>query len=200
MSPSMESTDRFPVEEAFRVITNIRAERDVVITNQGSARLWPRISHHAGDFNYNPSTMGGAIPLGLGIALACPARHVFVISGDGSLLMNLGCLVTVIDSRVANLTVILLDNGLYEVTGGQATPAQHSETDFAGIARAVGFPVAQSYCHLEHWQSQAATIVSAPGPRFVSLQVSPLLTDCLNDPTPPIQEQLHALELFLKEP
>jgi len=78
------------------------------------------------------------VPLGLGLALAQPERAVLVISGDGALSMNLGCLVTLIDSGAANLSIVLLDNGVYDVTGGQKTAAAREGVDFAGVARAIG--------------------------------------------------------------
>ncbi len=197
MQVNDDSDSRMPVEAALQVLADLRSEREVVVTNQGSARLWPRLSQHAGDFNYNPSTMGGAIPLALGIALACPTRHVIVLSGDGSLLMNLGCLVSVLDSRATNLSILLLDNGLYEVTGGQATAARRTGTDFVGIARSVGFPTVEQFCDVRNWQAQAAEIFGRPGPRFVSLRVAPLATDCLTDASQPIAEQLQRLTAFL---
>lgn len=194
------SHGEIPVEAALQVLANLRTEREVVITNQGSARLWPRLSQHDGDFNYNPSTMGGAIPLGLGIALARPNRHVIVLSGDGSLLMNLGCLVSVRASGVQNLSIVLLDNGLYEVTGGQLTAACHIGTDFVGIARAVGFPTVGSFCDARDWQQQAAEILARSGPRFIALRLSRMTTNCLDDATEPIAEQLQRLTAFLGEP
>ncbi len=194
------SHSEIPVEAALKVLANLRTERDVVVTNQGSARLWPRLSQHAGDFNYNPSTMGGAIPLGLGIALACPKRHVIVLSGDGSLLMNLGCLVSVLASGVQNLSIVLLDNGLYEVTGGQSTAASQLRTDFAGIARSVGFPTVGSFCSEQAWQQQAAELLARSGPRFIALRLSRMTSNCLDDATQPIAEQLQRLAAFLREP
>ena len=53
--------------------------------------------------------------------------------------MNLGCLVTVVASGARNLTLVVLENGIYEVTGGQQTAAAGIAVDFAGIARAAGF-------------------------------------------------------------
>ncbi|MCA9271116.1 MAG: hypothetical protein KDA41_21690, partial [Planctomycetales bacterium] len=110
---------RMKVETALEILAAQRGEDQIVVSNQGSARLWPRISQRPLDFNYNPSTMGGAVPLGLGLALADPRREVTVLSGDGSLLMSLGSLVSVVDSGAENISIVLLDNGLYEVTGGQ---------------------------------------------------------------------------------
>lgn len=197
MGLSNNNDGRFPVEAALQVLADVRAERSVVVTNQGSARLWPQFSKHAGDFNYNPSTMGGAIPLALGIALACPTREVIVLSGDGSLLMNLGCLVSVIDSRATNLSVVLLDNGLYEVTGGQITAASATETDFVGVARAVGFPSVGVFSDQPTWQAGAAELLGRPGPRFVALRVAAMVTDCLNDATEPMAQQIQRLTAFL---
>ena len=86
------------VKAALSVLVNLRTVSEVIITNQGSAREWPKLCEHALDFHFIPSAMGGAIPLGLGIAVAQPKRRVTIISGDGSLLMNLGCLVSVVAS------------------------------------------------------------------------------------------------------
>src|SRR5688572_30706689 len=103
-------------EEALSVLSTSRRENQIVISNQTSARLWPLRSNHPFDFNYLSSTMGGAVPLGLGLAIARPDCEVVVLSGDGSLLMSLGCLISILASGVTNFTIVLLDNGSYEVT------------------------------------------------------------------------------------
>ena len=65
--------------------------------------------------------MGGAAMIGLGLALAQPARRVLVVTGDGELLMGLGALATIAIKRPANLAVVVLDNERYGETGMQAT-------------------------------------------------------------------------------
>ena len=55
--------------------------------------------------------------------------------GDGCLLMNLGCLVTIVASGARNLTVVALENGIYEVTGGQRTAARSSTRRAASLIR-----------------------------------------------------------------
>ncbi|MBW2543698.1 MAG: hypothetical protein JRF15_16575 [Deltaproteobacteria bacterium] len=62
--------------------------------------------------------------MGLELALAQPQREVLAISGDGALSRNLGRLVTVIDSGATNPSIALLDNGIYDVTGGQTVAAR----------------------------------------------------------------------------
>lgn len=99
------TSQRMSVLDALTHLSRLRTERDIIVSNQSSARLFPRISDHPLDFHYNPSTMGGAVPLGIGLALAQPNRHVIVLSGDGSLLMSLGCLVTLAASGSPNPSV-----------------------------------------------------------------------------------------------
>src|SRR5262245_46279001 len=121
-----------------QALTPLAAERGdrVVVTTMSSVAVWPGLSDSPLDFHYIPSSMGQAVPLGLGLALARPGRGVIVLSGDGGLLMNLGCLVTLAQHAVP-VYVVLIDNGLYEVTGGQAV-AGAEQTDYAGVAQACG--------------------------------------------------------------
>jgi len=186
-----------PVVDALQVLIALRGDDQIVVTNQGSARTWPKMVRHPLDFHYNPSTMGGAIPLAVGLALAQPRRQVMVVSGDGALLMNLGSLVTAVGAGVANLTVVVLDNRLYEVTGGQQTPAAGTALDLAGLARAAGFPTAATFRDLADWQSQAAKMLALDGPRFLSLAVDRTPSEYLGFATPLIAEQLAALKQAL---
>lgn len=185
--------EHMPVAEALQVLVALRGAADVVVTNQASARLWPTLSDHALDLNYNPSTMGGAIPLALGLALSQPQREVIVLTGDGSLLMSLGSLVTVTGSGATNITIVVLDNGMYEVTGGQATPATNVPVDFAGVGRAAGFPTVVHFANLPDWQTQAAASLASPGPRLVWLQVGPTDPQILRTPSAPILPRIMRL-------
>src|ERR1700761_576390 len=77
----------------------------------------------AGDHDRNFylwGAMGGAVMIGLGIALAQPELPVVVITGDGEMLMGMGSLATVGLQKPANLTIVVLDNEVYGETGGQA--------------------------------------------------------------------------------
>ncbi len=195
----MRRLNDMPVVDALRVVADLCCDGQIVVTNQGSARIWPKLRRRPLDFHYNPSTMSGAIPLALGLALAQPRREVVAVSGDGSLLMSLGSLVTVVGSGVTNLTIVLLDNGLYEVTGGQETPAARSPVDYAGLARATGFPSTAEFHDLVEWQSHASDVLVLPGPRFVRLVVSAAPPDYLTGSTPPLAEQLAGLRLALGE-
>ncbi len=86
---------------------------------------------------YMLGSMGLAVPIAFGVALAQPRRKVFALEGDGSILMQLGALSTVAGQRPKNLCVIIMDNGAYQITGGQQTMTGQG-TDIVGIARASG--------------------------------------------------------------
>jgi thiamine pyrophosphate-dependent acetolactate synthase large subunit-like protein len=86
---------------------------------------------------YTWGSMGLASSIGLGLALARPALRVFVVDGDGSLLMNLGSLATIGSTRPHNLVLVVWDNEEYGTTGGQATATSHG-ADLDAAARAMG--------------------------------------------------------------
>jgi thiamine pyrophosphate-dependent acetolactate synthase large subunit-like protein len=185
-----EIEPRMPVGDAIDVLVGLRREDDVVITCMGSSREWPRRSDHPLDVHHVPSSMGGTVPLALGVALAQPQRHVQVLTGDGSLLMNLGTLVTIMASGVENLTVVVVDNGVYEITGSQRTAGSAAEVDFAGLARSVGFPNVAHFRDLADWRRRAPQVLSARGPRFIWLEVEPERDDFLIKLLRPLSEQL----------
>lgn len=87
---------------------------------------------------YMVGSMGCAASLALGLALAAPTRRIIAIDGDGAVLMRLGALPTIGGERPANLVHVLLDNGLHESTGGQATASP--TVDFCALAAASGYP------------------------------------------------------------
>jgi len=86
---------------------------------------------------YMLGSMGLAIPIALGVAIAQPRRHVIALEGDGSLLMQLGCLATVAERAPKNLTIVVWDNGIYQITGSQPT-ASAAATDLVAVARGAG--------------------------------------------------------------
>ncbi len=112
-------------------------EEELVICNIGfPSRELYEIDDRPKNF-YMIGSMGLASSIGFGLAMAKPHKDVVVIDGDGSLLMNMGSLVTIFANNPSNLTWIVIDNGAYGSTGNQDTYAQ--KTDLVDIAKAVGF-------------------------------------------------------------
>lgn len=122
--------------EAIRDIME-QVDEELVICNIGfPSRELYEINDRSKNF-YMIGSMGLASSIGLGLALAKPSKNVVVIDGDGSLLMNMGSLVTVFANNPSNLTWIVIDNGAYGSTGNQDTYAQ--KLDLVDMAKGVGF-------------------------------------------------------------
>lgn len=119
---------------------------------------------------YMLGSMGLAIPIALGVAIAQPDRRVFALEGDGSLLMQLGALGTVAERQQKNLVMIVWDNGGYQITGGQPAPTS-SVVDIVEVAKASG--LADS-----HWARDEADFerlieeaLKADGPRLIGAKI-----------------------------
>ena len=164
---------------------------EVVIAAMTSAVRWPAHSDHPRDLLYVPSTMGGVSALGLGLALARPDVRVIVLNGDGSMLMNLGSLVTIGDQAPTNLVLVVFDNGLYAVTGGQPTPGG-GRVNFAQMAAAAGWPLTRRFAELADWARALPELLRVPGPTFVQLTVEPEPAS-ISPPAEPMQERLERL-------
>jgi len=172
-------TKRMPLTESLRAIWDVRTE-EIVVTNMGTAREWMTFGSHPLDFILVPSSMGQATTFGLGLALAQPHRRVVVCNGDGAMLMNLGSLVTITAEAPPNFTLVLFDNGVYEITGRQATAAtpsvrhrESSQVDFSVLARGSGFENVRRYNSLETWRDEAHDVIHRPGPVFIHLSIEP---------------------------
>jgi sulfopyruvate decarboxylase subunit beta len=180
--------------QALEVLARHRGDR-VVVTTMTAVALWPALSDTPLDFAYLPSAMGHAPDLGLGLALAQPGRGVVVVNGDGSMLMNLGSLVTLADNP-ADVYLVILDNGLYEVTGGQET-AGAGRVDFAALARAAGIGRAYAFDDLPAWRAGAAEALAGPGPVVVWLKVEGRRGQTTPKAPRPMAEQIERLQRAL---
>jgi thiamine pyrophosphate-dependent acetolactate synthase large subunit-like protein len=158
-------------------MTRLDATR-VVVRQAGDEPIIASLGHPAYDLFaagdrpanfYTWGSMGLASSIGLGLAMAQPARRVFVLDGDGSLLMNLGSLATMAWVRPPNLVLVVLDNESYATTGGQDTATTHG-ADLAAAARAMGIPgslTVRTPAELER-----ALAVHEAGPRVVVAKVA----------------------------
>jgi sulfopyruvate decarboxylase subunit beta len=168
------SAQGMAMRDAVAVLRDARATADIVIPSMGSAREWMALGPlHDLDFVLVPSAMGHATSVGLGLALAQPDRRIIVLSGDGSLLMNLGSLVTISAQSPVNLVIVLFVNGVYEVTGAQATPLSGT-VDYVALGKASGITSVFRWSSLDDWRRGVSEALGADGPTLVVLDVAPV--------------------------
>jgi sulfopyruvate decarboxylase subunit beta len=153
----------------YKVLAGTLPKDALVVTSLGNASyLWAAMHHRPENF-YFEDAMGLALPLALGLAIAQPQRPVFVVEGDGALMMHMGALVTVGAVAPGNLTVLLIQNGVHAASGGQALT--NANLDLAALARSAGIAGAQNVATPEGFAS--AMGAPADGTRFFVLATKP---------------------------
>ena len=159
--------NRFDVTS--RLVRKLTKE-EAVIGGIGNTNfdLWSA-GHRPQNF-YMLGSMGLAFPIALGVALAQPDRRVFALEGDGSLLMQLGCLTTIAALAPKNLTMIVMDNGSYQITGGQATPAA-AVADVIAVALGCGISGSAWAADEEDFERLVEQSLSASGPTLIGVRI-----------------------------
>ncbi|MCE3015539.1 MAG: phosphonopyruvate decarboxylase [Pirellula sp.] len=139
LAPPEIPTSTLDVDECLASIATIasQAEAAVLATTGFTGRALYNVGDRANQL-YMVGSMGCISSLALGVALACPQRHVIAIDGDGAFLMRMSALCAVADAAPRNLTHIVLDNGVHDSTGAQATLAHR--VDIPAVAAACGYP------------------------------------------------------------
>jgi len=117
------------------------------------------------------AAMGGAAMIGLGLALAKPARRVAVITGDGEALMGMGSLATIGVKRPDNLVIVVLDNGHYGETGMQASHTTGG-VDLVAVAKACRFRDALTLSDPKQIAQVRDLLHTGKGPILVSARIS----------------------------
>ncbi len=157
--------------EAVKVISRHRGDA-IVIPIMTASPEWNLVSTNTGLDLGNIGVMGKGSSLGLGLALARPDKKVIVLDGDGSLLMNLGSLVTIANMAPPNLIHFVFENGVYRTTGGQPIP-NAGKFRFAALARDAGYANAHEFENLDSLEKNIETVMNQAGPTFVCLKVPP---------------------------
>ncbi len=142
----------------------------VVVTCMSVTRPWGRLSSSALDFASADSAMGHTADLALGIALAQPRRKVICLNGDGSMLMTLGTLATIVSARASNLVLFVVENETYEITGNLPIPAA-GRINFAAMARGAGFARVYSFDPAADYEARLPEVLSGDGPVFAAVKV-----------------------------
>jgi thiamine pyrophosphate-dependent acetolactate synthase large subunit-like protein len=119
---------------------------------------------------YMLGSMGLAVPIALGVALAQAQRRVIALEGDGSLLMQLGALSTIATLAPKNLAIIVMDNASYQITGAQKT-ATAFKTDLPAMARGAGLAQSQWAADEQDYEQLVARALTEPGPWLIAARI-----------------------------
>ena len=152
-----------------RLVAKLK-NQEAVIGGIGNTNfdLWAA-GHRPQNF-YMLGSMGLAFPIALGVALAQPERRVFALEGDGSLLMQMGCLATIATQAPKNLTMVVMDNGVYQITGAQPTPAA-AVADIVAIAAGCGLSNSAWAADEEDFERLVDQSLSATAPTLIAVRI-----------------------------
>jgi len=155
-------------DEMLKVFARLRTDEIVVAVYRAAQE----ITHIApNDLNYTfVGAMGQGSSHALGLALGRPDKHVVVFDGDGSLLMNLGSLVTIANQAPKNYLHCLCENGCYETNGSVPIP-RSGRIRFAELAKTAGYRRTCEISELAEWERQLSGLLKEEGPVFVDLKV-----------------------------
>ena len=156
---------------ALSALRGLITPRDLVVAVYQSCFDWLALCPR--DLNYvSTGAMGQASSHALGLAIGSPERQVIVLDGDGSLLMNLGSLVTIATVRPQHFLHLVFENGVYEVNGAHPTPGT-GYMDFAAMAIAAGYQKAVCFSELEAFEAALPALLAADGPVMAVLKIIP---------------------------
>jgi thiamine pyrophosphate-dependent acetolactate synthase large subunit-like protein len=166
----MSNTNR--LERRSVVARLLAARKDAIVVGGLGASTYDIAASGDHDRNfYLWGAMGGAVMIGLGLALAQPKLPVVVITGDGEMLMGMGSLATVGLQKPGNLSIIVLDNEVYGETGGQASHTA-GVADLVGVARACGIADVRAVATMAEIEVLAHEFQNvSSGPRFASIKI-----------------------------
>ena len=144
---------------------------------------------------YMWGAMGLAPSVGTGVAVASPGSKVIAMEGDGGVLMNLGALATIGMLQLENLVLIVWDNGVFDLTGGQVTAAG-ATTDLAAVARGCGIEQTRTVSSLQDFEAALPDVLSNPGPWCLVVETGPTPSDRIK-PLVPLRTRFMQLEPFI---
>lgn len=115
-------------------------------------------------------SMGLACPIGLGVALAQPQRRVIALEGDGSLLMQVGSLATIAMLKPKNLTIVVMDNRSYQITGAQPAATAYG-ADLVTMARGTGLARSAWAADEDMFGDMIARALTEDGPWLIAVRI-----------------------------
>ena len=152
-----------------RLVAKLKA-REAVIGGIGNTNFDLWAAGQRPENFYMLGSMGLAVPIALGVALAQPARRTFALEGDGSLLMQLGSLGTVAAVAPKNLAIVVFDNAMYQITGRQKSLTA-STVDLVAVAKGAGLAQSEWARDEAHFESLVERALAGAGPWLIGARI-----------------------------
>ena len=169
--PALIGPNMIKRDDALQALSKFVNEDDLIVAVYQTCFDW--VALHPRDLNYvSVGAMGQASSHALGLAIGSPDRQVIVLDGDGSLLMNLGSLVTIGDVRPEKFLHLVFENGVYEVNGNHPIPGQ-GNVNFAGMAKSAGYLSVYSFDELVDFKSCLPILFNSNGPVMGVIKIVP---------------------------
>jgi len=157
--------------DALKRIAKLLTAEDYVVTSVGTIKNeWYSVA--PGDGSFFLSLMGGVVPFAYGLCLALPHRRVIALETDGGCLMNASALCTIANELPKNLTILVVDNQMYEGVGGHPTHTSRN-VDLERLAAGAGIPVTATARDPEAVASHLATMLGDNRVGFINMKVEP---------------------------
>jgi phosphonopyruvate decarboxylase len=164
---SLAPMDRPTRTSALRAVQELASKDTLLVATTGkTGRELFELEDRPNQF-YMVGSMGCALPLGLGLALSSRNHKVWVLDGDGALLMRTGSMATVGYYRPSNLIHILLDNEVHDSTGGQRTVS--GNVSFGTVAKGFGYGRVFTTDDLIQFRAYLQDLTQ--GPTFIHLKI-----------------------------
>lgn len=197
-------TSNYPLkrEDAIKIILDNLSEEDLVISTTGKTsrevfeyREKKNQGHH-NDF-LTVGSMGHCSQIALGIALKKRDRQIYVLDGDGSVIMHMGTLAILGTEVPENFKHIILNNGSHDSVGGQ--PTAGFQVDFPAIAKACGYKFTLTAETTEQIKEEFSKLQPGKGPSLLEIRIIKGARKDLERPTTtPYENKISLMEFLSK--
>ena len=160
--------------QAMTALLELLTDQPVIVCNGFPSREAHKIADRPTHF-YMIGSMGNAAAIGLGVALAKPAKQVIVFDGDGNVLMGMGTLATVGALRPKNFIHVVFDNEVYGTTGNQ--PTISNVVPLQKVAKAAGYVRVERVLDREDLVFEFKDLLKQDGPSMLLVKVNEFVED-----------------------
>ena len=177
-------------EEIIRKIVTVSGEDVIVSTTGKASRELFEIREangqsHGYDF-LTVGSMGHSSSIALGVAIQKPEKKVWIIDGDGAVLMHMGSMALLGSNAPKNVVHVVINNGAHETVGGMPTVAK--EIDLVKIADGCGYSKAVCVSDFDALEEALKEAKSYEGLSFIEVKCAIGARDDLGRPTTTAKE------------